>query len=191
MADGSDGNGAAVSATRCRFRTRCSVPQLIFGDLWEYDPAPESADPKIKPRYELFIGGKFVAPKSGKYFDSINPATEKFSRASRSQTRDDVTPRIRRAERRTIQSGGRCRPGAREVHLSNCPSDTGSAREFAVRETMDGGKPIKESRDFDVPMAQRISSITRLGGQARVRDSRGQRQPLGVVGQVIPWNFRC
>ncbi len=50
-----------------------SVPQLIFGDLWEYDPAPESADPKIKPRYELFIGGKFVAPKSGKYFDSINP----------------------------------------------------------------------------------------------------------------------
>src|SRR4026208_1171023 len=54
-----------------------SVPQLIFGDLWEYDPAPESADPKIKPRYELFIGGKFVAPKSGKYFDSLNPATGK------------------------------------------------------------------------------------------------------------------
>ena len=54
-----------------------SVPQLIFGDLWEYDPAPESADPKIKSQYDLFIGGKFVEPKSGKYFDSINPATEK------------------------------------------------------------------------------------------------------------------
>ena len=54
-----------------------SVPQLIFGDLWEYDPAPETADPKIKPQYELYIGGKFVAPRSGKYFDSINPATEK------------------------------------------------------------------------------------------------------------------
>jgi aldehyde dehydrogenase (NAD+) len=50
---------------------------LIFGDLWEYDPAPETADPKIKPQYDLFIGGKFVAPKSGKYFDSINPATAK------------------------------------------------------------------------------------------------------------------
>ena len=62
-------NGAAARAG--------SVPQLIFGDLWEYDPAPESADPKIKPRYELFIGGKFVEPKSGKYFNSINPATEK------------------------------------------------------------------------------------------------------------------
>ena len=53
-----------------------SIPQLIFGDLWEYDPAPETADPKLKVRYDLFVGGKFVAPKSGKYFDSINPATE-------------------------------------------------------------------------------------------------------------------
>src|SRR4029078_6640870 len=54
-----------------------SVPQLICCDLWEYDPAPETADPKIKPQYDLYIGGKFVAPKTGKYFDSINPATEK------------------------------------------------------------------------------------------------------------------
>jgi aldehyde dehydrogenase (NAD+) len=53
-----------------------SIPHLIFGDLWEYDPAPETADPKLKPRYDLFIGGKFTAPRSGKYFDSINPATE-------------------------------------------------------------------------------------------------------------------
>ena len=53
-----------------------SIPQLIFGDLWEYDPAPETADPKLKPKYDLFIGGRFVAPKSGKYFESINPATE-------------------------------------------------------------------------------------------------------------------
>ncbi|HEV7839843.1 MAG TPA: aldehyde dehydrogenase family protein, partial [Gemmatimonadaceae bacterium] len=53
-----------------------SVPHLIFGDLWEYDPAPETADPKLKRKYDLFIGGRFVAPKSGKYFDSINPATE-------------------------------------------------------------------------------------------------------------------
>ena len=56
--------------------TTSSVPQLIFGDLWEYDPAPETADPKLKPKYDLFIGGKFVAPKSGKYFDSLHPATE-------------------------------------------------------------------------------------------------------------------
>src|SRR3954463_10161425 len=59
-------------------RIRSHVPTLIFGDLWEFDPAPETADPKIKPQYELFIGGKFVEPRSGKYFDSINPATEKI-----------------------------------------------------------------------------------------------------------------
>src|SRR4051812_40769231 len=51
-------------------------PELIFGDLWEYDPAPESADPKLKTRYDLFIGGEFVAPHGGKYFESINPANE-------------------------------------------------------------------------------------------------------------------
>ena len=66
--------------TSTRLVTRATgssaVPQLIFGDLWEYDPAPETADPRLKARYELFIGGKFVAPKSNKYFDSINPATE-------------------------------------------------------------------------------------------------------------------
>ena len=53
------------------------APELIFGDLWEYDPAPETADPKLKPRYELFIGGKFVAPAGGQYRDSINPANER------------------------------------------------------------------------------------------------------------------
>src|SRR4029077_1151322 len=52
------------------------APELIFGDLWEYDPAPESADPKLKPRYELFIDGGFVAPQGGKYFESSNPANE-------------------------------------------------------------------------------------------------------------------
>src|SRR5688572_33224376 len=57
--------------------TAARVPELIFGDLWEFDPAPETADPKIRKQYELFIGGEFVAPESGKYFDSINPATEK------------------------------------------------------------------------------------------------------------------
>ena len=58
--------------------TRASrpAPELIFGDLWEYDPAPETADPKLKARYDLFINGQFTAPKGGRYFDSINPANE-------------------------------------------------------------------------------------------------------------------
>src|SRR6188508_3305855 len=72
-----DGNGASGIRSPLIASGRVgSVPQLIFGDLWEYDPAPETADPKLKSKYDLFIGGKFVAPKSGKYFDSINPANE-------------------------------------------------------------------------------------------------------------------
>src|SRR5258705_11654924 len=66
---------ATASSKRLAAGSR-DVPRLIFGDLWEYDPAPETADPKLKSKYDLFIGGKFVAPRSGKYFDSINPATE-------------------------------------------------------------------------------------------------------------------
>src|ERR1700690_2809358 len=52
-------------------------PGLIFGDLWEFDPAPETADPKLKARYDLFIGGRFVRPRSGGDFDTINPAHER------------------------------------------------------------------------------------------------------------------
>ena len=54
-----------------------SSRELVFGDLWEFDPAPETADPKLKGRYDLFINGKFTAPSGNKYFPTINPATEK------------------------------------------------------------------------------------------------------------------
>ena len=67
----------SATAARTSVARRGAIPELIFGDLWEFDPAPETADPRIQSRYDLFIGGKFVAPKSGKYFDSINPANEK------------------------------------------------------------------------------------------------------------------
>src|SRR3954464_8880988 len=67
---------AEKKSSRASTRASRPTPELIFGDLWEFDPAPESADPRIKARYELFIDGEFVAPKSGKYFDSINPANE-------------------------------------------------------------------------------------------------------------------
>ena len=69
-------SSVAKKSLRAPARHGRPAPELIFGDLWEFDPAPETADPKLKPRYDLFIDGKFVAPKSGKYFDSINPANE-------------------------------------------------------------------------------------------------------------------
>src|SRR5260370_21461528 len=75
------------------------APELIFGDLWEFDPSPETADPKLKPRYELFIDGKFVAPKSGKYFDSINPANEQKLAEIAIASRDDVDAAYAAAQR--------------------------------------------------------------------------------------------
>jgi aldehyde dehydrogenase (NAD+) len=168
-----------------------SVPQLIFGDLWEYDPAPETADPKIKPRYELFIGGKFVAPKSGKYFDSINPATEKILSSVPMANADDVDAAYQAAQK-AYESVWRKMPGRERgkyiYRIARLIQDR--AREFAVAETMDGGKPIKESRDFDVPMA--AAHFFYHGGWADKLEYAipgATAQPLGVVGQVIPWNF--
>src|SRR5213595_2715467 len=171
--------------------SRRATPELIFGDLWDYDPAPETADPKLKPRYDLFINGEFVAPKSGKYFDSINPATEQKLAEIALAGHEDVDAAYAAAQRAFDTVWGRM-PGRERAkylyRIARLLQDR--AREFAVAETLDGGKPIKESRDFDVPMAAAhffyhagwADKLEYVAPGARVA-------PLGVVGQVIPWNF--
>ena len=167
------------------------APELIFGDLWDYDPAPETADPKLKPRYDLFINGRFVAPKSGRYFDSINPATEQKLAEIALAGAADVDAAYQAAQRAYDQVWGKLSGRERAKYLfriARLLQDR--AREFAVAETMDGGKPIKESRDFDVPMA--AAHFFYHAGWADKLDyvAPGRRiAPLGVVGQVIPWNF--
>ena len=167
------------------------APELIFGDLWEYDPAPETADPKLKPRYELFINGKFVAPKSGKYFDTINPATERKLAEIALAGTADVDAACRAAQRAYDNVWGQLSGRERAKYLfriARLLQDR--AREFAVAETMDGGKPIKEARDFDVPMA--AAHFFYHAGWADKLEyvAPGRRvAPLGVVAQVIPWNF--
>ena len=170
---------------------RPAAPALIFGDLWNYDPAPETADPKLKSRYELFIGGKFVAPASGKYFDSINPANEQKLAELAHANAADVAAAYRAAKKAYDQTWSRL-PGRERAkylfRIARLLQDR--AREFAVAETMDGGKPIKESRDFDVPMA--AAHFFYHAGWADKLEyvAPGRRvAPLGVVGQVIPWNF--
>ena len=169
-----------------------TAPALIFGDLWSYDPAPETAEPSLKARYDLFIDGKFVAPESGRYFDSINPATEEKLAEIALAGQEDVDAAYAAAQ--TAFEGvwgslpGRER-GKYLFRIARLLQDR--AREFAVAETLDGGKPIKESRDFDVPMA--AAHFFYHAGWADKLDYAfpGPRKarPLGVVGQVIPWNF--
>ncbi|MBA3466333.1 MAG: aldehyde dehydrogenase family protein [Gemmatimonadaceae bacterium] len=167
-----------------------SIPQLIFGDLWEYDPAPESADPRIKPRYDLFIGGKFVSPRSGKYFPSINPATEDVLAEIAQANATDVDNAYQAAQKAFgpwSKLPGRER-GKYLYRIARLIQDR--AREFAVAETMDGGKPIKESRDFDVPMAA-AHFFYHAGWADKLEYAMPGVKvvPLGVAGQVIPWNF--
>ena len=167
-----------------------SIPQLIFGDLWEYDPAPETADPKLKPKYDLFIGGKFVAPKSGKYFESVNPATEEVLAEIALASPADVDAAYQAAHKAFTPWSKL--PGAERgkylYRIARLIQDR--AREFAVAETMDGGKPIKESRDFDVPMAA-AHFFYHAGWADKLEYAMPGVTvvPLGVVGQVIPWNF--
>ena len=170
---------------------RRPAPALIFGDLWKFDPAPETADPRLKPRYDLFIDGRFVAPRGGRVFDSINPGNgRKLAEISLAGPRD-VDAAYATARRAFDTSWGRM-PGRERAkylfRLARLLQDR--AREFAVAETLDGGKPITESRDFDVPMA--AAHFFYHAGWADKLDYviPGRRAaPLGVVGQVIPWNF--
>jgi aldehyde dehydrogenase (NAD+) len=178
-------------SARSAQRSGRPAPELIFGDLWDYDPAPETADPKLKARYDLFINGEFVAPKSGKYFDSINPGNEQKLAEIALAGAADVDAAYQAAQRAHATVWGKM-PGRERAkylyRIARLLQDR--AREFAVAETLDGGKPIKESRDFDVPMT--AAHFFYHAGWADKLDyvAPGRRvAPLGVVGQVIPWNF--
>ena len=180
----------SAPSARPSSRSPRRAPELLFGDRWTFDPAPETADPKLKPRYDLFINGRFTAPKSGRYFDTINPASERKLAEIALAGAADVNAAYA-AARRAFPAWSRL-PGAERgkylFRIARLLQDR--AREFAVAETLNGGKPIKESRDFDVPMtaahffyhAGWADKLEHLAPGARVA-------PLGVVGQVIPWNF--
>ena len=164
--------------------------ELLFGDLWEYDPAPESAEPFIESRYGLFIGGKYIAPKSRKYFDSIAPRNaEKLSEIAMAGTADVDAAYSAAAKAFPAWSKlpGKER-GKYLFRIARLLQDR--AREFAVAETLDGGKPIKEARDFDLPMAA-AHFFYHAGWADKLAYVAPGRTlaPLGVVGQVIPWNF--
>ena len=170
--------------------TRPATRELLFGSLWEYDPAPESAPAFIDSRYGLFINGKFVAPKTKKYFDSISPRNEeKLSEIALAGTADVDAAYLAAAG--AFKSWSKL-PGAERAkylfRIARLLQDR--AREFAVAETLDGGKPIKESRDFDVPMAAAYF-FYHAGWADKLNYVTPGRtlEPLGVIGQIIPWNF--
>ncbi|HVS30407.1 MAG TPA: aldehyde dehydrogenase family protein [Thermoanaerobaculia bacterium] len=160
--------------------------------LWEYSPSPESTDHvKVQSRYNLFIGGKFVEPHSRRWFETINPATEETLAEVAEADEEDVDRAVREARRayekvwRKIPASERAKYIFRIARLIQEKS-----RALAVVETMNGGKPIKESRDIDVPLA--AAHFFYYAGWADKIDYAFPGRvasPLGVAGQIIPWNF--
>jgi aldehyde dehydrogenase (NAD+) len=166
--------------------------RLDFTSAWTYDPAPESSDHvTISDKYDLFIGGKFVEPESGKYFATVNPSTEK-KLADVAEAGEKDTDKAVKAARMAYDKywknmSGRDR-GKYIYRIARMIQER--AREFAVIETMDGGKPIRESRDVDVPLA--AAHYFYYAGWADKLDYAfpGRKtRPKGVAGQIIPWNF--
>ena len=121
---------------------------------WEYAPAPESKDVvTIKPRYGLFIDGREVAATGGGVFPSVNPATEEVIAEVSKATTEDVDRAIRAARRAQKTRWGNLPGRERAKYLFRIARILQErSREFAVLESMDSGKPIKESRDVDVPL---------------------------------------
>ncbi len=170
---------------------------LMRGELtgqagWDYAPAPESRDVvTLAGEYGLFIGGEFVPAASGRLLPTVNPATEE-TLAQVAEAGEADVDRAVAAARDAYERVWGPMPGAERAkylyRIARLLQER--SREFAVLESLDNGKPIKESRDVDVPLA--AAHFFYHAGWADKLEHAGfgpSPRPLGVAGQVIPWNF--
>ncbi|MFM8784342.1 MAG: aldehyde dehydrogenase family protein [Phycisphaerales bacterium] len=158
---------------------------------WEYSPAPETVQVSVPERTRLWIGGRWVDPHSKRWFASVNPATETTLSQVAEADAHDVDAAVQ-AARKAFKPWSRLRASERAKYLYRVARRIQErARELAVLETMDGGKPIRESRDFDVPAAAQ-HFFHHAGWCDKLRwavPGHESPRPLGVCAQVIPWNF--
>jgi aldehyde dehydrogenase (NAD+) len=163
---------------------------------FDYAPAPESrAVVDIASSYDLFIGGEFVAGKGGKPFKTISPSTEEVLAQITEASADDVDKAVQAARRAYDRVWSKMAGSERAKYLYRIARIIQErSRELAVLESLDNGKPIRESRDTDIPLV--AAHFFYYAGWAdklqysALRGSRGGRPlPLGVAGQIIPWNF--
>ncbi|MBF9128056.1 aldehyde dehydrogenase family protein [Plantactinospora sp. S1510] len=160
--------------------------------MFEYAPAPESRSVvDLKPSYGLFIGGDFVEPGDGGSFKSINPASEEALAEVAEAGPGDVDRAVRAARRAYDEVWGPMPGRDRAKYLFRIARIIQErARELAVLESLDNGKPIRESRDVDIPLV--AAHFFYYAGWADKLGHAGlgpNPRPLGVAGQVIPWNF--
>jgi aldehyde dehydrogenase (NAD+) len=159
--------------------------------MWEYAPAPESRDiANLKPNYRMFVDGKFVEG-TGEPLKTINPATEEVLAEVSTASQSDVDTAVKAARKAYDRVWSKMPGSERAKYIYRIARQIQErARELAVLESLDNGKPIKESRDVDVPTA--AAHFFYHAGWADKLSYAGygpDPKPLGVAGQVIPWNF--
>jgi len=168
--------------------TNSTQPKTVAG--WDYSPAPEGTKVTVEPKNKLFIGGKFVSPKSRSWFATINPATEGKLADIACGGRADVDVAVRSAKE-ALPKWSRLSGTERAKYLYRIARRIQErAREFAILETLDGGKPIKESRDVDIPLAaQHFFYYAGWADKLAYAFPGSDPSPIGVCAQIIPWNF--
>jgi aldehyde dehydrogenase (NAD+) len=170
------------------------VAEILKQKSLPYGAAPEAASPALDwiaehdGKFGLFINGKFREPQSKEYFDSNNPSTnKKLARIAQANKKDvdDAVKAARKAYPAWSSTPGHIR--ARYLYAIARQIQKHS-RLFAVLETMDNGKPIRETRDIDIPLVAR--HFYHHAGWAQIQETElPNHQSLGVIGQIIPWNF--
>ena len=178
-------------ATKTKKASKNTI-KLKFDTGWSYAPAPESKSAAtINKQYDLFINGEWQKPLSKKYFDTINPANEeKLSEVAEAGAAD--VDKAVKAARNAYEKTWKKMPAkerAKYVYrIARMIQE--KARELAIIETLDGGKPIKESRDFDVPTAgNHFFYYAGWADKLEYAFPNRKTEPVGVAGQIIPWNF--
>jgi aldehyde dehydrogenase (NAD+) len=172
--------------------TRKNTLKLKFDSTRTLAPAPESKSiAKIADRYDLFINGVFVKPSSRKYFTTINPATEEKLSMVAQANASDVNKAVEAARQAYDKTWKKMPAKERAKYIYRIARIVQErARELAVVETLDGGKPIRESRDFDVPTAaNHFFYYAGWADKLAYAFPNRNAQSLGVAGQIIPWNF--
>jgi len=188
-AQGADGNQTAPGGPA---RPSGALAETAGGIDWEYAPAPESRDVvTLAPEYGLFINGEFAPAAGGALFATVNPATEEPLAQVAEAGAEDVDRAVAAARAAYERVWGPMAPAERAKYLYRIARVLQErSREFAVLESLDNGKPIKETRDVDVPLA--AAHFFYHAGWADKLEYAGfgpSPRPVGVAGQIIPWNF--
>jgi aldehyde dehydrogenase (NAD+) len=168
------------------------IKPLKFNEKLNFSSSLENTDSlSLKKEYQLFINGQFQKPLSNKYFASINPANENKIAMLAQANEKDVDLAVTAARTSFESHWSKTPPKERAKYIYRIARIIQEkAKELAILETLDGGKPIRESRDIDIPLA--AAHFFYYAGWADKLDyafPNRNPKPLGVVGQIIPWNF--